>query len=102
MCVCAILIPICAILVCVVSTATRNRAVADYLRSSGCDGACGTFRKEADLDMVSHSTFLQGTFLLPSSIVLGSNSSVAQSSGRSFPRKTLFLAFLRCALQLLM
>uniref|UniRef100_A0A3Q2Z7G7 Lissencephaly-1 homolog n=1 Tax=Hippocampus comes TaxID=109280 RepID=A0A3Q2Z7G7_HIPCM len=28
-----------------------NRAVADYLRSSGCDGAYCTFKKEADLDM---------------------------------------------------
>lgn len=34
------------------STLSRNRAIADYLRSNGYEEAYSTFKKEAVLDMV--------------------------------------------------
>lgn len=34
------------------SLSSRNRAIADYLRSNGYEEAYSTFKKEAELDMV--------------------------------------------------
>lgn len=35
-----------------ISLCSRNRAIADYLRSNGYEEAYSTFKKEAELDMV--------------------------------------------------
>lgn len=35
-----------------ISLFSRNRAIADYLRSNGYEEAYSTFKKEAELDMV--------------------------------------------------
>lgn len=37
----------------ILSLFLRNRAIGDYLRSNGYEEAYSTFKKEAELDMVS-------------------------------------------------